>query len=291
VFRTHFLLLASSWLCACLLDDVDPVRSLRTPTFIAIIAEPPEAAPGEAVHYRALVASPEGPGADLEADWSFCRSPRPLSENGAVSVPCATERELPLAANGLGIDASIPGDGCARFGPEASAGLRPSEPDQSGGYYQPVRVALGGLVALHRHRIRCALADAPLAIAQRFQREYQRNRAPGILELQAAGTFDDRLSAGRRVELQLALAPDAAEQYLVYDRREARLVSRMEQLDVRWFASAGEVQTHESVPMAGRAAALWTAPASPNGAWIWVVVRDERGGVSVVERRFEVDSM
>lgn len=141
-------------------------------------------------------------------------------------------------------------------------------------------MALGGQVALHRHRVQCALADAPLAVAQRFQREYQRNRAPGILELQAAGAFVERLSAGQPVELQLALAPDAAEEYLVYDRREAHLVSRVEQLEVRWFASAGEVQTDETVPAAGRVAVLWTAPASPGSAWIWVVVRDERGGVS-----------
>jgi hypothetical protein len=125
-------------------------------------------------------------------------------------------------------------------------------------------------------------------VVQRIQRTYRRNLAPGILALRASGADDARFSGGRRAELVLELAPDAAEEYLVYDRRDVRLRSRMEQLEVRWFASAGALEADRSVPDAGRATVAWSAPAAPGSAWIWAVVRDERGGSAVAEQRFEV---
>lgn len=273
-------------LAGCLLDDVRPAGSLQGPTVIAIVAEPAEATPGEQVSYRSVVASPSGPESSSGATWSFCRTPRPLSENAAVSVPCATSQEQPIAAAGEEIEASVPMDACARFGPETSAGLRPIDPDRSGGYYQPVRFAFDGRVAMFRHRIRCALANAPFEVVRRFQNEYQRNRAPVIHGMH---TLDAELplTAGAPATLVLDVSPDAAESYVVYDLSAVELKQRTEALEVRWFASAGQLDSQSS-PSDGRATARWTAPERPGRAWIWAVLRDDRGGVSSWTEAFEV---
>lgn len=152
------------------------------------------------------------------------------------------------------IEASIPKDTCARFGPETSAELRPTDPDRSGGYYQPIRLELDGRVAVFRHRVRCPLASAPFEVARRFQGEYQRNVAPGILRVQAIDAAN-ALRAGEQVTLVLDVAPEAAERYVVYDLSTATLKQRTESLDVRWFASAGQVQADQTAAPGGRATA------------------------------------
>jgi hypothetical protein len=274
-------------LAGCLLDDVPPMGSVHEPTLIAIVAEPAEAMPGEQVTYRSVVATPHGPQESSEAAWSFCRTPRSLSENTAVSVACATTQEQPIAAGGLEIEANIPMDACARFGPETLAGLRPTDPDGSGGYYQPIRLELDGQEAVFRHRVRCALANAPFEVARRFQSEYQPNRAPGILRVQALDT-EAALTAGERVKLTLDVAPDAAESYLVYDLSAVELKQRTERLDVRWYASAGKLEIERSSAVDGHASARWAVPERAGSAWIWVVLRDDRGGVSSWTEQFEV---
>ena len=275
-------------LVGCMLDDVPPQGSLQSSSVIAIVAEPAEALPGEQVTYRSIVASPDGPESGTGAAWSFCRTPRSLSENAAVSAACARTEEQPVSADGLEIEATLPMDACARFGPETLAGLRPTDPDRSGGYYQPIRFELDGHVALLRHRVRCALANAPFEVVRRFQNEYQRNNAPGILRVHALEAAT-ALTAGEQVTLAVAMSDNAAESYVVYDQSSGDLKRRTEELDVRWFASAGQLEATQRTPVDGRATARWSVPARAGSAWIWVVVRDERGGVSSWTERFEVE--
>lgn len=274
-------------LAGCLLDEVPPLGSVQEPAVIAIVAEPAEAAPGEKVIYRSIVAAPNGPESGSGAAWSFCRTPRPLSENAAVSLACATTQEQPITAAGLEIEATIPMDVCARFGPETSAGLRPTDPDRSGGYYQPIRFELDGRVAVFRHRVRCALANAPFEVVRRFQIEYQRNLAPAILRMQTPDAAA-ALSAGEQVTLSVDVADDAAETYVVYDQSTVELKERTERLDIRWFASSGQLRGVEVSPVDGRATARWTVPERAGSAWVWAVLRDDRGGVSTWTEKFEV---
>ena len=142
-------------------------ESLVTRTrVLAVRGEPPEAKPGEVVAWTLLVASPNGPLATPIASWAFCATPKLLTENGAASAACLEgDRVRPLAEGAPAIEAAIPGDACALFGPQVtSADLRPRDPDITGGFYQPLRVTVFDrdepALAFGLQRIRCALANA-----------------------------------------------------------------------------------------------------------------------------------
>jgi len=49
---------------------------------------------------------------------------------------------------------------------------------------------------------------------------------------------------------------------------------------VSWFASAGRLAPEVTAPSAAETSAsnVWTAPAEPGLAYLWVVLRDGRGG-------------
>jgi hypothetical protein len=271
----------------CLLESNQVERQLSAPTVLAIEADPAEAPPGTPVKLRAVVASPEGPVETDAVRWSFCRTPRPLSENGAVSARCATENELPQPGRALEAELVLPADGCVRFGPETAAGLRPTDPDASGGYYQPLRVSVPDARAtVQRLRLRCALANAPIATVQEFAARYRDNGAPGQRGIRLAETDALRAVVGSRVELQLALEPDAHEHYVHYDPARG-LVEREETLRVRWYVSAGAL-ADESPPGPEHASARWSAPHAPGTAWVWAVLGDDRGGLSVATAEIEV---
>lgn len=75
-----------------------------------------------------------------------------------------------------------------------------------------------------------------------------------------------------------------AEPYLEFERVRRELRPRREALRVSWFASAGEFD-HERTGRAEDEADLtgsddaWTAPGSEGVVQLWVVLRDDRGGV------------
>ena len=65
----------------------------------------------------------------------------------------------------------------------------------TGGYFQPVTVAVGGALAIGLERVTCDLPEASLADARAFQAAYHPNQNPSLVGLSfAAG--DEKL-AGR----------------------------------------------------------------------------------------------
>ncbi|HEX2691338.1 MAG TPA: hypothetical protein VHN14_32215 [Kofleriaceae bacterium] len=67
------------------------------------------------------------------------------------------------------------------FGPETPPGnFRPRDADATGGYYQPVRVDVDGLLALGLSRITCKLATAPSAVAHEYDVSYVANQNPTL---------------------------------------------------------------------------------------------------------------
>lgn len=274
--------LVALWPLVACLEPAPQPRPIDGPRIVAVIADPAEAPPGSTVRYAALVASPED--VTVAPRWSFCATPRPLTENGAVSEACARAVELEPVLEGLTIEATLPRDACARFGPETSAGLRPSDPDATGGYYQPLRLTLEGETSVFRQRIRCALPDAPLARVQEFEARYRDNRHPAIeqlsLRVQGAARDFGALPPSASVALELALAPDARERYARFDHRSGRVVLEQERLSATWYASAGRLE-HGSQTLATLGATnLWHSPAHAQAVRLWVVVRDDRGGVA-----------
>lgn len=249
---------------------------------LAVRAEPPEAAPGEAVRLWATVADTSGVRDDLAVEWSWCAAPKPPTEDNVVSPACLADAVVPIG-RGDAVEAALPADGCRLFGPESPGpGLRPRDPDVTGGYHQPVRLAIDGVVAFGAVRLRCALAQAPLSVAQAFAADYAPNHNPVITALDGPPTA----TPGQRIPLRVET--DAPEAYLRFDPASRDLETVDERYTVSWFVTGGALDPARGDVDAGAAEASWTAPAEAGAHSVIAVVRDSRGGVDVIALRVDV---
>jgi hypothetical protein len=264
---------------------------------LALRIDPPEARPGEVVTTSLLVASPAGPLEAPPARWAFCATPKLLTENGSVSARClADDGVVPIGDARGGVDATLPSSACFDFGPETtSADVRPRDPDVTGGFFVPLRARIDAaaeaqaVTAFGFARITCNLAGAPGDLAARFRSEYQRNRSPALLPVEArlegaAPVTFDAIPRGARVVLRASWKPEDAETYALFDPREQRIVTRRESLRVSWFTTAGSFERDrtgrsEDEPESFTENA-WTAPDEARVSHLFVVLRDARGGVA-----------
>lgn len=252
---------------------------VREPRVLAVASEPAEVVPGASVMYSALVASPDGPVAAAPG-WALCTAPKPPTEDNAVSDAClATGVDL---GSGATVAATVPDDACILFGPDVpGGGFRPRDPDPTGGFYQPVRVeAQGADLAFGFTRIECKLGGAPAEVAHDYLTMYVANRNPTLLptELAPAPAPD------RDVVLTVSWPADAVESYLYYDPQRQVLVTRREAMHVAFFATGGRFPVDalaigEDDP-ATSVQTMWHTPAA-GPAWLWIVLRDSRGGFAV----------
>ena len=170
----------------CRPDLGDPESLLTSTRILAVRGNPPEAAPGGDVSYDALVASPSGTVEDPQLAWAFCAAPKPLTENDAVSAACLGDAVRPIGEPAAAIDAATPPDACQLFGPDPPpGGFRPRDPDDTGGFYQPVRVRLGALIAFALERVTCDLPNAPVDAAIELKKRYVANHNPKLVPLVA----------------------------------------------------------------------------------------------------------
>jgi hypothetical protein len=296
-------------LAACKPDLGAPPSLVDDTRFLAITSDPPEAAPGATVTLHALIATPDGTVSDdAPATWAICTTPKPVSVNNIVSDQCVFEAQDTLPAHKLTVSATIPMDACSLFGPDppqAAPGqppLRPTDPDATGGYFQPVRALfqlgpdhyIGGFAL---PRITCNLPDAPSDVAVAFRDTYTPNQNPVIarvlVSIDGATSVDlpADVPAGHEVTFVVLWPAQSAETYPVFDRASRTLVDHREALRVSWFATDG-VFEHDATGAgeddpATETQNLWTAPTTPGVVHGWVVLRDSRGGADV--RAFDVN--
>jgi len=259
------------------------------PRVLAILTEPAEAKPGEAVTYRALVASPDGT-VDAVPSWAFCTAPKPPTEDNAVSTQCADGAELEPIGQYPTVSSAIPTDACTRFGPEVPPGdFRPRDPDASGGFYQPVRADIPPLVAFGLTRITCKLANATAQLARDYALNYVANKNPS-LELPAPSPIT--VPAHAAITLTAAWPAEAAEPYLYFDQLAQALVMRRESMRLSWFATGGSIDVDASAitedDPATRVTTTWRTP-DPGPATLWFVLRDSRGGIATREVHVTVE--
>lgn len=291
--------LIAACLSACL-PGIGPRESLVDgPRILAVIAEPPEAAPGEEVSYQVLVVTKDGTATDASVSWEFCAAPKPLGENAPVSEACLGDAVVPIGASIAPVKALTPLDACAVFGPDTPpGGFRPRDPDATGGYFLPLRLGAFDLVAFGLERIRCNLANAPIEAAQEFASGYVPNRNPKQLPLRLTMAGTDTalgaIPAGASVALEVGWNAAEAEGYLAYEPNLQRVVSRREALAVAWFVTAGSVDsdvTGRTESDAGtNATNVWHAPTAPGVVHLWTVLRDSRGGSSAASYELVVSA-
>ena len=194
------LLIASAAGCIGTLDDARQL--INAPRVLAVHMTPAEARPGESVELRAVVADPTGEAPLLR--WEYCGVRRPLAATSPYAPTCAAvgatdERIVPLAPSPLAADEAlrwtIPRDACRRFGPEppprepGQPPGRPVDPDTTGGFGVPVRVAVVGTdrVVLTGLRVTCAPAAVTLETGATFRGQYSANANPSIRSVRWAG--------------------------------------------------------------------------------------------------------
>lgn len=253
---------------------------VREPRVLAVIAEPAEARPPQPITLRAVIAGPDGP-ITSPPTWGFCVAPKPPTEDNAVSAGCIDEAMVLPLGTGPIASGTLPGDGCLRFGPDVPPGMdfRPRDPDATGGYYQPVRVAVDGLLAFGLPRITCKLGRAPFDVALEYDQRYVANQNPTLLPF----TLDEA-PANTDVTLRAAWPAASAEPYLASDPISQTLVERREAMRVSWFATGGVLPVDATAvgedDTTTEVTTTWRTPdAGP--AWVWIVLRDARGGIAV----------
>jgi hypothetical protein len=257
------------------------------PRVLAIRAEPAEAKPGAQVAYRALVAGPAGPVAEVPA-WSFCTAPKPPTEDNVVSAACIATDSLVDLGTSAEVSAVLPSDGCLRFGPDTPpGGYRPRDPDGTGGYYQPVRADVVDDIAFGLSRITCKLPSAPTEVARDYDVHYVANANPVLDPVVLAS-----VPANADVTLTASWPAESAELYLHYDALSPKLVESREAMRVSWYATAGTLQVDASAvgedETATSVSTTWHTPATGE-AWLWLVLRDNRGGIAWQELHVTIE--
>jgi hypothetical protein len=289
-------------LAACRPDFGLPVSVVTEPRILAVVAAPPEARPGDSVRLTAWPVSEAGPLA-APLDFGFCTSPRPLVESNIVNGDClgAGGAVTAIAGGVQETDAVLPLDGCLSFGPDTppqqpgQPPFRSRDPDVTGGYGQPVRVALGAVEAVALVRLRCNLPGASAQAAVEFARRYVANANPAFgaiaLEVDGGVVAPESVPPGAEVTLRVRWSADQVETYVVHDRADDSLTERRESFRVSWFTTAGVIP----VVTTGRAeddlgtdtSTAWQTPDAGSGT-LWAVLRDSRGGAAVQVLQFTV---
>ncbi|MEY4579792.1 MAG: hypothetical protein RL701_4495 [Pseudomonadota bacterium] len=268
--------------CACRESSDGRPSLVSEPQIIAVEADPPDTSPGQTVNYRVVTVGPDGELAPDDLTLSYCQTAKAVGDNRVASLACAenNERDTPVGR--------VPSDACMLFGPSVAATARPPDPDATGGYYQPLRVAWGAISAVAMQRLRCSLPSAPVALLQEFRERYVANQNPVLSPLSLsldgdAVAFDD-VPANRELSLRVSWPQASREPYVWYDREQVQLSTRTEALRVAWFVTAGEL-SYDATGRAANETSLdtenrWFTPERAGTVHLWLVLRDDRGGTT-----------
>jgi hypothetical protein len=230
--------------------------------------------------------------------------------------------------NGVQVTGTVSDIACRQFGPdvpEPEPGQppgRPVDPDTTGGYYQPLRLLAptptGDVIAVEEMRLTCGLTGATADQSSQFHACYHANANPAVDSLAANGAtlvVDDQGATnpahpGDRLSLTVSWAdcPEdttgstcpsgcarsaactGAEPYVRFDATSGTLSCQQEALSVAWFATGGTFDNDRTGPgtPATTSINVWHAPAQPGPVILWVVLRDDRGGVGWAEYVLDV---
>jgi hypothetical protein len=214
-----------------------------------------------------------------------------------------------LAELGVGaaVNATVSDTACREFGPEVPVAEkdqppgRPVDPDLTGGYYVPLRLALpganGDVFTLERARLSCGLVGATQDQLADFAKRYKPNANPEVDALTAdgaavalEGATPTSIAAGAHVTLHASWAVCAdptkdctgAETYPLFDLASRLLIDRREAMRLSWYATGGAFDDDHSGRDSSETDSFsengFTAPSQPGTVIVWVVLRDERGG-------------
>jgi hypothetical protein len=310
-----FVFTACTVLAACKPTVGQPPYLITDVTLLAVRGDPPEALPGANVAYSFLLASPsDGTVTNADATWDVCMTPKPPAVSNAVSNACTQVPDPATVTPGQTFASAIPTKACSLFGPIAPppvAGqppVAPRNPDSTGGYYLPVRVRVNPagaeeLSGFAFERIQCNLAGAAADIIEQYNSQYTANNPPGIDHTDLVDAAGHRVSLdsgpqnaamGAVLTIEATFADGSAETFPVYDPQSEALVNQQESLHMSWFVTGGIFEHDHTGTAAGDTASStsnqWTAPEQGGLIYLWLVLRDSRGGVDYKSYQIQVGS-
>jgi len=300
-------LLVASSLCilgACAGPDFPAYNELEGMRVLAVRATPPDLVPGESTELDALIYDA---GTTVTRRWSLC--PWPSDPNDGYT--CLVDQALwdqawaaagltdaPSLALGKADSAvlDVPDDlkGLRKLCQELTARVGASAslpPDCNDRWNWTVRLS----ARAGEERIE-TVRDVPLLLSD----DPERNRNPTLMDLTIETDGSRRSAEGarlendREVELRVGITADQVERYTpprALGEPTSDLTPRDEALIFTWFVEGGETDRirttfREGVETLSQASKnRWQTPKAQKSAALFVVVRDNRGGVDFVRAR------
>ena len=176
---------------ACQPEFDNRFSAVDAPRVLAVRSSPAEAGPNGTVEYRTLIAGQDGEIADSSITWTYCTQAKPINELNDVAKECFSDGDfITPIGEGTTVTGTIPSNACRQFGPDipqTKPGQPPGRPidaDSSGGYYQPVILAIDaqgeGISTLAETRINCGLANSNGGLAEEYRLRTKLNENPEL---------------------------------------------------------------------------------------------------------------
>ncbi|HYP87573.1 MAG TPA: hypothetical protein VEQ59_05460 [Polyangiaceae bacterium] len=224
--RTVALTLSALGLLGCEPSFDDRNSEVLDRRVLAVQATPAQAKPGQSVTLRALVVEPSGTLRDFPLDWAFCNAAKPVAETNDVSDAClaSSGEQFDRLGDGATVSGALPKDACRRFGPDVPPNMageapgRPTDPDSTGSFFQPVRVLAAGsqgrLLTVAQAGLSCGLPSLTGDQLLVYQKRVRINEHPQLLNVlvnadeMAPLTVDDgateplRVAKGQKLSLR-----------------------------------------------------------------------------------------
>jgi hypothetical protein len=250
-------------------EDFQERSQLRDLRVLALVAEPLEVGPGEAVTIRPVVHVPPGAAVATQS-WSFC----PFTAGATASYACAVpECEVPVAA---GEGGAVTADPLA-LASECLARLAGGAPPPGIPAELPDRVE-----TVFRYRVEAG-GDAREAIARiPFHPRgapAERNAPPVLAGVEIAGApagSTPPVPPGAKVGVRVRLEAASAQRYVDASGRAVT-----ESLVVSFFSTAGEWDADRADGPDARRELELKDLGDAAAVTVWVVARDLRGGEAV----------
>ncbi|HYQ16268.1 MAG TPA: hypothetical protein VEQ58_10945 [Polyangiaceae bacterium] len=224
--RSLALTLSALGLFACEPTFDDRSSEVLDRRVLAVQVTPAQAKPGQDVTLSALVVEPSGTLRNFSLGWAFCNAAKPVAETNDVSAACLafSGEQFEDLGRGATVTGALPKDACRRFGPDVPPNMageapgRPTDPDSTGSFYQPVRVLAAGsqgpLLTLAQAGLSCGLPVLTGEQLLEYQKRVRINEHPQLLSVLVNGdessplTIDDgeseplRVSKGQTLSLR-----------------------------------------------------------------------------------------
>jgi hypothetical protein len=268
-------------------SELDSATLIDRVRILAIQAEPPEARPGDEVHFSALIADPND-----EVDtvvWLACPPDEAGGFGCAVDLSSLGDSPTPeeLAAAGvIGFEPGFP----PVYVPPADLLDDLPEAERAEGLSVTVQIAAFPSTAV---------TDSGTTFFDDVEVAYKRlvvseattpnhNPVIGAFTVDGFAVPPDstaEVDAGQAYELGISLT-DASLEHYTYVDRDGVAEDRVEEPYATWACTGGEVT--EGITLFPYTQSTWVSPTDVSDVTCWSVVRDRRGGMTWAEQQLTI---